>query len=553
MTNSALQPRSDSDPPPANADSGDALAAGLWSADGIAMRLVFFGPEPRQISLRTARDFLNSQGKGSIAEKLTKSVRSMHQDIVTPPFANNDKLPLFVMCEPFGADDDGNPVGDFVRKVGIVIPPVLAMAWEGRRSEMNFGSTQRIGATLVNSFCIFESGYFAYSVSFVFNTMDGKTALPKASLLALASAWGESAGERDPGEDVLIGFDGEEKCTLLSFLGKRLATLSNKTGPGAEFSVFSVLQKGGNAPKEILPLREAMSGLLQSARTRPTSIDIEIIGSSEQKAVLDCSKDAENRKAKTDTFSKMLAGLAQNIFDFDEQDDEEINNSLSSRALIGEDVSFANRGIAIRFRASSRPYRLKKFEVGGSPYWMLVQLVAGHNKILLTHLFESERSLGDRLNKTIVSRRISAGNLDATLRQKMQTGLYISDIFRYHTDSEQYRLLAKAWDLDAQYRILQGKQDVRDLKIRHDEEQLKERESIRLNGGILALAILQLGGVGASVAAIPDSVPKYWAWIFGTVPTAIAIILFAWSYLRANRVGTSEPLKRSRRGGSDGS
>jgi hypothetical protein len=120
--------------------------------------------------------------------------------------------------------------------------------------------------------------------------------------------------------------------------------------------------------------------------TITASIGIEVIGAEWHERVLDYADKASRREARVDEFSRRLAGLAQNVFDFRRQDVEEVNDSLSSAVRIGNDITFAQREVAIRFIEESRAFSEMRCILGGSPYWLLVQLVLGHNERLLSHL-----------------------------------------------------------------------------------------------------------------------------------------------------------------------
>ena len=191
--------------------------------------------------------------------------------------------------------------------------------------------------------------------------------------------------------------DGILKRTPFTMLDKWLLSLSHKIDhPGPDDSIPNLKARR----EQVRRLQRVLQSLrLRSAdHTEPSgdedeessatiaSIGIEVIGAQLHDRVLDYATKARQREALVDDFSLRLAGLAQNVFDFRRQDVEEVNNSLSSAARIGTDITFAQQGVSIRFMETSRAYREMRTILGGSPYWLLVQLIIGHNEYLLSEL-----------------------------------------------------------------------------------------------------------------------------------------------------------------------
>jgi hypothetical protein len=536
--------RSDHQQSESSLQAADTVPRGIeWGmVRGVSMRLTYFNPDHCRVPLDRLRSFLRSReassaGGATLARRLVDPIRSMHEDLVTPPFAVEAKLPLVMFCEASDANELDGPAALGLRQVSIEIKPTVEMDWEGQTSTIRFDDKSRlIEATLIDSICIFENGTLAYCVSFVFDPLDERgMSFPGTALVVLGSAWGESAGTWLTENPVTIGLPGGVRATLEKFLDARLQGL-RATGN----SILNVLDRSDEQPQsgfsDLCTMIETF--FAHGAPQKPISIGLEVIGSSLHSEILEYAADAEKRQVKDDERSKALAGLIQNVFDYRNQDVEEVNDSLSSKAVNHPDISFASRGVAIRFCAESRPYREKRFQVGGSPYWMLVELIAGHNKVLLHRMLETEIRFQKSSRDAAPSRSKTASSLEESRKQQEELDQYIPNIFHYPTERQLYDLFAGAWDLESQDRMLRQSQQLRDLKIRRDDELLKEEESAKLGSRLFALSIIQVGGAIAAIFALMES-DRVWLWpiVSGIIVSSAAVVFgflfLLWPYLRS--------------------
>jgi hypothetical protein len=249
------------------------------------------------------------------------------------------------------------------------------------------------------------------------------------------------------------------------------------------------------------------------------SIGIEVIGAQWHSKVLEYAEMARRRVVPADFFSKRLAGLAQNVFDFRHQDVEEVNDSLSAAAQIGTDITFAQRGVAVRFMEDSRAFEQMHDVLGGSPYWLLVQLILGHNECLIAGLvanLEIRRrryGLNGMIRDLLVHTNMAAGKYEGTekrlwdrFERRLRLVHYIPNIFRYKTEQQHYDLISQARGLEAQRDYLSQLDATIELTLESSARDLlalrNRRFDMRLQLLIGTLGTLQAAGALASLVAI---------------------------------------------------
>ena len=91
------------------------------------------------------------------------------------------------------------------------------------------------------------------------------------------------------------------------------------------------------------------------------------------------ARAASLRNVPVDQFSKRLAGIVQNVLDFDTQDSIEIQDSLLLNQQLGSEISFVHARVIVWFGSYRRAYFESRTRLGSDPYWLLVRLVLGHN------------------------------------------------------------------------------------------------------------------------------------------------------------------------------
>jgi len=499
----------------------------LFGAHTITPKKPWFRKQPeaqaQEISLKELRQALHEH---ELEKPLSEAITSYHVDIVSP-YATENSRPLVVLCEQVAKSKDDRAA---LKPITIHVPHKFKMRWEeGRDLIIDFGETECgdhvVSAGFSDSVTFFESGYIAYSLSFVFGSSD-RVDINASLLLALESV-AKPAGEVS-GKPVRFANDGKAPEELDKFINRRLDDLANQS-TGVP-TIFSLL----NCPKRY-PLRKSVLSIARRPEwqahspvdtgmvgaTPPDrefhihpSIDIEIIGATRHTEILRCAEKARERTAPANAFSKRLAGLVQNVLDFREQDESEICDSLSATSRIGREITFANKDVSVRFSEGSRAYNGMRNIIGGEPYWLLVQLVVGHNETLLSDLHQDVEQLHGKGGMTgmmhellhLPSRSHSAADTEQRLRKTLERRIrlahYIPNMFRYKTEKRLYHLFSRARGLEAQHAYFRGLEETVESTVREIEDLNRERASSRITKVLILLGVVQIGGVFAAISAV---------------------------------------------------
>ncbi len=528
----------------------------LGDCTSIALRMMFLrqhtdntkanGGGGQEIAMGNLRELLRCSHL-DLDTLLRVPVASFCDDIVTP-YTVDRNLPLIVLCEPFS--DDLNPDDDLrtrpPRKVTIDLPEQFEMRWEKDRKLLVAFAERKRSVHLVDSVTFFPSGLFAYSVSLVLDERDaGLNGLDPDFILVL-SAIAQPAGEI-VGEPVRFTFSEERDAKpvpLMAFLGARLSKLADEGR--IDHNIFSLLDRdvavkaffeqdeSDESPKskkirakrkacDVDALRNSLIHLFLENDGRFDGrilVDVEVLGFSNHDKVLEYARLSQTREAQVDKFSKSLAGLTQNVLDYMEQDEEEINDSLAGALIIGSDITFVSRDVAVKFCRRSRVTSEMRYVVGGSPYWMLVQLVMGHNEALLADLnadIDAQCGQAGMIGALLEQKdpydvETSRERSNQALKRKIRLAYYIPNLFRYLTEQHLYRFFSEARGLKLRQRYLVGSEAAWDNAVRETGTVTKEQTDHTFSGIVIALGVIQLGGVLAAIAAIDD---KHF-WYFGT-------------------------------------
>lgn len=485
-------------------DLYDGLAATdaiVGTARGISLRFIFMQPaartpegDYRELPLGEYR----RRFEGNEAfELLSRHLDSFNLDIVTP-YATENSLPLALLCEPFSRDGDG----DAALEVSIRFDSVVREAWEGREVSLIFSEKDQgfiVSARFLDSVVLFESGYIAYTCSFLFA---GSINVPL--LLSLVDCVAGSAGKIEH-DYVTFSLAGGAYCSFEAMLAARLEALRS---PRHRHSVFDALRELG--------AEDLASRIRLSPGEHTVSVDLEVIGARSHDRVLDYAKRASARNCPVDPFSKRLAGLVQNVLDFDEQDSEEVNDSLIGGLRIGRDVTFSHHNVGVRFSPESRAYDRMRPIIGGNPYWYLVQAVIAHNERLLADLHvDIERERGTRGLSGMLRDLLSVPSRTRNLRsaenqmvrkigRKIRLSHYIPNLFRYDTEQKLYSLFTAARGITSQLEYFQtvesAVENITDETARFNREQADRL----LSSVLIAIGVIQIGGVFAAMASIGD-------------------------------------------------
>jgi hypothetical protein len=554
----------DADPVIALETAGDDKTLG--NAKFVTMRLTLFGNLERDLPMQRLHTALRDTDHWN---SLCKPFRSFHKDIVIP-YAAESSLPFIVQCEPFEdnrADDSVSSASKAGRQpphcVTIEFPPEIVMEWEGEDIWHRFCSDDdvlRIPAQFVDCVTFFESGVIAYSLALMFGKPDSDIALNAQQLLGIGALL-NSVGQLKRGEvHFVLASDIRKKRKLEQFVDDRFRALAKGEdifGAGVpDRTLFTFLARWIQSledqvshPKEseysVIELTDQLNWAtelkgaifksfrfhalnqnnernfdrMKTSSPAVSSIGIEVVGAEYHTKVLDFAAKANNREAPVDEFSLRLAGLVQNVFDFRRQDVEEVNDSLASAMRIGTDITFAQSGMAIRFVEDSRAFTDMRGVLGGSPYWLLVHLVLGHNEHILSRInteledFHRTHGFEGMIRKLVVYPVVAEGRINDAVqrihercRRRIRLLYYIPNIFRYPTEQQIYMLIARVRGLEAQRDYLITLDATIEQTLESSAREVisidSRRFDIRLQLVLGIIGTLQIVGTLASLIAI---------------------------------------------------
>lgn len=523
----------------------------LGHADAITLRITFVSHHVRQHGTRDA----NAPYGGEIpldrvrpdrktpkdAHKewrlLTSQFGSFNADIIIP-FASASSLPAILQCEPFRKEPDGVAGTRAPLAVKIAFPSVLEMEWEGEVRTFTFSdqgeAAWTIDALLVDSVAIFESGYLTYSIALVFQTDSGRRPTINATAILALGSIAEPAGHLI-GEPVRIGTDALSLLPIHEFLRRRLRDLD--AGDHGSTTIFSALRRVED-PDLRQSLRECLLGMTFYDPTRPdietntkVSLSLEIIGADRHDAVIHAAAEAAARTAPVTAFTLRLAGLAQNVLDFQEQDDVEVHDSLAGGCMLGSEMTFAHRDLTIRFSRFSRAFSEMWAVTGGEPYWFLVELILSHNARLLADLNEDiRRDQGATgltgLMMSLLTRPATLSSPDdrADARRRLQRtqgrrirlAHYIPNLFRYPTERALFQQFIEAKGLVIQRDYFVQLEETMEKMVREiavletgiseaDDRAAENRRHVsdeRRDRLLVTIGVVQTTGVFAAFASV---------------------------------------------------
>lgn len=537
----------------------------LGHAKAITLRMTFLAPYIKEdaagnadaadsdIPLDDVRPAAQDKAGAQCWSLLSSEFQSFHADIVIP-YASASSLPIILQCQPFRQDlseESGTCVPPSVR---LVFPRNLRTSWEGTLLTIPVSAWGEaewvVRALLVDSVAFFESGYVAYSCAFVLCADRGEDPVINVTALLALMAIAQTAG-RVIGEPVRIALDSEAPQSVHEFLRARLRRLAALAEQG-ECTAFSALARASNADTGAT-LRRCLLGMTFRDTANPArsvntkvSVSLEMIGAERHAHIIKTAQEAAKRRASANAFTKRLAGLTQNVLDFERQDESEIHDSLAGGFRLGQDLSFAHRDQAIRFSRDSRAYEGAWAVVGGEPYWLLVDFVVSHNAKLLLDLNEEIRKDQGAtgltgLMRNMVTRGVSLSTPDGidtarerlrrTQGRRIRLAHYIPNLFRYPTERALFEQFSDARGLTVQREYFLGIDDtmeksVREIALleagiaeaaertaeqaRRADEQARQIDDGRRNNLLVAIGVVQATGVFAAFAAVFAT--------FGTVP-----------------------------------
>jgi GNAT superfamily N-acetyltransferase len=468
----------------------------LGQAGAVSLRFTFFrGPETLHPLLGKATgaavlrpvplaDVLAEAQKPERAamRRFFAPMRSFTADI-TISEEGGRKLPIVTACElpPPGMEGPA-PLTGFVR-----FPETLVTEWEGERVETALGAA-RLPVRIVDTLGLFATNHIAYSLTLVFDGGEGRVPVDIGRLLALLSFAG-SAGERVEAEgEIRFELGGGQDYALHELATARMRAFCLHRLPEAERAALRAgwAARDGARPIPPLALPEAHEEVF-SAVLRPivamlgappaageladvrlalcTLGPADLQGATAEITGLDRFEEvrraillSQRYEAPFSDFTRQVAGLAQVILDYHDQDRHEVNDSLHAAQLAGGYVHFVHRHTLVRLYQHSRSFERMKFSVGGCPYFHLTTLCAAFNERLLA---DANRWIAQK-RPDVAAVRLSLA-LDGSQHEEAARELderfrfferyeadAVPDLFRYETESLLFRTIERLRGLERQ-------------------------------------------------------------------------------------------------------
>ena len=275
----------------------------------------------------------------------------------------------------------------------------MTTVWEDRTIAI---PPARIPALFTDVLTLFDSGHVMYAPAFVLHIAN--TALTQvtpqgedriAKLISALTSLVDSSGASQSREleelrsKITFKLQGETQgLDLLAFLRRRLAAVRDDRQPGNLFSDLlrsipkSALGRGHR--KQQAP---AVDGIAELGWHTLQSASVEVVGADRYADVARwCAAAREaarpEAQAKTMTVShaeRAFAALAQNVLDVDNQDEQEVIDSLSQSVATAEDVLVIHPKLTTRYSRVARPYTQMRDTLGGCPYFLLTNVAIAYN------------------------------------------------------------------------------------------------------------------------------------------------------------------------------
>ncbi len=213
--------------------------------------------------------------------------------------------------------------------------------------------------------------------------------------------------------------------------------------------------------------------------------------------------NAKNYEAKFDSFGKGLAGLAQNVIDYDDQDGAEVSDSLFHAESVAGCTYFVNPKAIIMFSAHSRAFDRMQHFVGGEPYFFFTALAAVYNEFLINRAAEALSSL--KPGTLIEAAPIESTQAELESRYRIFVGYLrpmIPNLFRYNAESSLFSKIHERRGISIRREAIE-----RELAnyetIAHDFENLNlQRSNSQFNSLVFILALWSAFGALVTAAAL---------------------------------------------------
>lgn len=456
-------------------------------------------------------------------EGLLTPADSYYEDIFVP-FVSEKSRPIVLSCEPFG-DVTQNHACRAPLPIWIDLPAEVTIGWESQEQRRVIvglhDDRQRasIAAQLIDYVAIFESGIVAYGMSLRLRPDEAMQPLNATEVILLESLSGAAGSISEPPTFRLREGESSAASSPAASLPLDEFIRSLMRRRSADRGCASMFSRSANGEEALPAFLATKLEDFAFGEATPSFIAVEIVGADRHDDVLRYADLAKSNTVPVDHFSKRLAGMVQNVLDFDRQDSMEVQDSLLVEQRLGSEITFVSARTMIWFSRYRRSYLASRRTLGADPYWLMTRLVLGHNEQLLL-------ALGDELDALEDEQRAKEGAMVGVNRrlhtiQRRLDG-YVQNPFRYRCERSLFDFVSATRRVEEQRRLLQ--EDEQTLTARVEAEASAEKEQIdgRINLTLIAIGVVQIAGIGFTVLSLrfpPEDQPSphypvYWIVVF---------------------------------------
>jgi len=490
--------------------------------------------EDRELQLH---DLAGIVEKSKEAEPLFRPVQSFYRDI-TLSEENAQRLPIVAVCTAPKDEKVEENFKNYAPMLRVQIPGRVWSKWEGElvhidivegNSDAQPPENLDLTCHFADTMAFFSPGHVAYTFSILFRAdsfpklgLAASSTIPVfpaivLSLLDLARTdEGMSQSERknfSTRENIKLNFvdDSLGPQKLDDFVRCRLRALAHpskenecrRVAPGATSEycdVFSGLVRKIRKHKNLEPAEFRYERLTEVAFSDLQSATCEIIEFDKFESLQRSITEAKQYKAQSDSFGRGIAGLAQNVIDFEDQDDHEVNDSLFFGGNVGGYSHFINAKAIVRFYQKSRSFERMQHFIGGDPYFYFTVLAALYNEYLTNR---AAGKLAELKPGTLIRATPYKSTQDELAKRYEIFAAFlrpmIPNLFRYNTESVLFDHIHQRRGITNRRETIE-KELSRYETIAHDFESLNLQRSDR-NFNMLVLILALWSAFGSLVTA----------------------------------------------------
>lgn len=522
----------------------------IGCASGLAIRFIFlreidWAPpnqklkgieriEDREMKLH---DLARIMEKEKYAKPLFDPIFSFYSD-VTLNEEGARRLPIVAACAaPVGGLISENIV-NFAPPLRVQIPGEIPSDWEGEvvktRIVENLSPADEtaspakplppleITCNFVDTMAFFASGHVAYAVSLIFradsfpNTDAQKIPIFPTVILSLLNMARSSDGNFTRA-NTKFGFVGDPigLTPMDEFISRRLQSLANASAVNQGFratphdaskycDIFRGIIWPTRRSKQWLRPKDGDEKEFASFKFNDLqSATCEIVEFSEFDRLQIYVADAKEYRAQVDFFGKSIAGLAQNVIDFEDQDPAEVSDSLFYAMNVAGCTHFVNAKAIVVFYERSRAFdRMQNF-IGGEPYFYFTALATLYNEFLTNRAAAALSEL--KPGMLIEADPLEATKFELESRYRIFVGYLrpmIPNLFRYNAESVLFNQINARRGITERRETIE-KELSRYETIAHDFEGLNlQRSNSQFNILVVILALWSAFGALVTAASL---------------------------------------------------